>query len=51
MLIITVTLFNTIGYDRLITNVDKTNKLIQIVKTEITGELWDIVAGNKSFDS
>ena len=46
---ILVTLLNTIGYDRLITNVEKTNRLIQIVKTEITRELWDIVAGNKSF--
>jgi two-component system sensor histidine kinase YesM len=29
--------------------VDKTNRLNQIIKTEITNELWDIVAGNKSF--
>ncbi|MDR0496851.1 MAG: sensor histidine kinase [Treponema sp.] len=49
MLSIAVTFFNTISYDRLITNVDKTNRLNQIVKTEITNELWDIVAGNKSF--
>jgi len=47
---IVITLFNTINYDRLITNVEKTNKLIQIAKTDITNELWDIVAGNKSFD-
>ena len=46
----TVTLLNTISYDRLITNVNETNKLIQIVKTDITNELWDIVAGNKSFN-
>ena len=49
MLSLTVTLFNTIGYDRLITNVEKTNRLIQIVRTEITAELWNIVAGNKTF--
>jgi two-component system sensor histidine kinase YesM len=46
---IVVTFFNTVSYDRLITNVDKTNRLNQIVKTEIANELWDIVAGNKSF--
>ncbi|MDR3301275.1 MAG: two-component sensor histidine kinase, partial [Spirochaetaceae bacterium] len=47
---VALALFNTISYDRLITNVDKTNRLNQIVKTEITNELWDIVAGNKSFE-
>jgi two-component system sensor histidine kinase YesM len=47
---IIVTLLNTISYDRLITNVEKTNRLNQIVKTDITNELWDIVAGNKSFN-
>jgi len=50
MLSIIITLLNTISYDRLITNVEKTNRLNQIVKTEIANELWDIVAGNKSFD-
>jgi len=45
-----LTIFNTISYDRLITNVEKTNRLIQIVKTDITNELWDIVAGNKTFE-
>ena len=49
LLSITITLLNTISYDRLITNVEKTNRLNQIVKTEITNELWDIVAGNKPF--
>ncbi|GHV85157.1 histidine kinase [Spirochaetia bacterium] len=49
MLSIVATIFNTISYNRLITNVDKTNRLNQIVKTEIVNELWDIVAGNKSF--
>ena len=50
LLSIIVIIINTVNYDRLITNVEKTNRLNQIVKTEITGELWDIVAGNKSFE-
>jgi two-component system sensor histidine kinase YesM len=45
-----MTLLNTISYDRLIASVESTNRLNQIVKTDITNELWDIVAGNKSFD-
>jgi two-component system sensor histidine kinase YesM len=49
MLGIAVTFFNTLSYDRLITNVEKTNRLNHVVRTEITNELWDIVAGNKSF--
>ena len=49
MLSIIVTIFNTLSYDRLITNVDKTNRINQVVKTEVANELWDIVAGNKSF--
>ena len=48
---IILTLLNTFSYDRLISNVEKTNRLNQIVKTDITNELWDIVAGNKAFDS
>ena len=51
MLSLVTALFNTISYNRLITNVEKTNKLNQIVKTAITNELWDIVAGNKPFAS
>ncbi|MDR0503412.1 MAG: histidine kinase [Treponema sp.] len=51
MMSIVVTFFNTISYDRLISNVDKTNRLNQVVRTEVTNELWDIVAGNKSFGS
>jgi two-component system sensor histidine kinase YesM len=47
---VTVTLLNTITYNRLITNVHKTNRLTQIVKTEVANELWDIVAGNKPFE-
>jgi len=41
--------YNTVSYDRLIINVNRTNSLNQVVKTEIAAELWDIVAGNKSF--
>jgi two-component system sensor histidine kinase YesM len=44
-----ISLFNTVSYDRLISNVSKTNRLNQIVKTDISNELWDMVAGNKSF--
>jgi len=50
LLSIIFSLLNTISYDRLITNVEKTNRLNQIVKTDITDELWNIVAGNCSFD-
>ena len=50
VLSIIFTVFNTISYDRLIKNVEKTNHMNQIVKTEISNELWDIVAGNKSFE-
>jgi two-component system sensor histidine kinase YesM len=46
-----VSLFNTMSYDRLISNVSKTNRLNQIVKSDISNELWDIVAGNKPFGS
>jgi two-component system sensor histidine kinase YesM len=46
---IAATLLTTMSYDRLIANVDKANSLNRIVETEITNELWDIVAGNKSF--
>ena len=49
MMSIVVAFFNTFSYDQLITNVDKANRLNQIVSTEVTNELWDIVAGNKSF--
>jgi two-component system sensor histidine kinase YesM len=51
ILSIVVTFFNTFSYDRLITNVHKTNRLNRIVKSEIANELWDIVAGNKSFEN
>jgi two-component system, sensor histidine kinase YesM len=51
MLSLVTALFNTLSYHRLIANVEKTNALNQIVKTAVTNELWDIVAGNKSFSS
>ena len=41
--------FQTLRYDRIITNVSRTNRLNQIVKTDISNEIWDIVAGNKEF--
>ena len=41
--------FQTLQYDRIITNVSRTNRLNQIVKTDISNEVWDIVAGNKDF--
>jgi two-component system sensor histidine kinase YesM len=49
MMSIIVAFINTFSYDKLITNVDKTNRLNQVVRTEVTNELWDIVAGNKHF--
>lgn len=36
-------------YDYIITNVSRANHLNQIVKTDITDEVWDIVAGKKKF--
>jgi two-component system sensor histidine kinase YesM len=41
--------FQTVRYDRMITNVNRTNRVNQIVQMDITNELWDIVAGNKTF--
>jgi two-component system sensor histidine kinase YesM len=43
-------MFHTMSYDRLISNVNRINLVNQVVKADITNELWDIVAGNKSFD-
>jgi len=48
---IVVIFYNALSYDRLISNVDKTNRLNQVVRTDVTNELWDIVAGNISFAS
>ena len=41
--------FQTVRYDRMITNVNRTNRVNQIVQADISNELWDIVAGNKAF--
>lgn len=40
----------TIRYGKLIHNVHDANSLNQIVKFEITNEIWDIVSGKKEFD-
>ena len=42
--------YHTLKYDQMIANVSKTNRLNQIVRSDISNELWDIVAGNKDFD-
>lgn len=39
----------TSQYDKIITNVSKANRLNQMVKIEISNEIWDIVAGKKLF--
>lgn len=39
----------TYQYDNIITNVSKANRVNQIIKTDVSNELWDIVAGNKLF--
>ncbi len=49
ILSLTFAWFQTIQYDRIITNVSRTNRLNQIVKTDISNEIWDIVAGNIDF--
>jgi two-component system sensor histidine kinase YesM len=55
MLVIPITtiassLIQSARYDHMILNVSKTNRINQIVKTEIANELWDVVAGSKKFD-
>ncbi len=42
--------FQTVRYDRMITNVSQTNRVNQIIKSDISNELWDVVAGNKTFE-
>lgn len=44
-----VSITDTFRYDRIITNVSRANTLNQTVKTNITDEVWDIVAGKKQF--
>ena len=39
----------TLQYDKIITNVSRANRLSQIVKTEISDEIWNIVAGKVDF--
>jgi len=43
-------IYQTVRYDQIITNVSKTNRLNQIVKTGVSNEIWDVVAGNKKFN-
>ena len=47
---ISVFSIHTKQYDRIITNVSRANRLNQIVKIEISNEIWDIVAGKKTFE-
>jgi two-component system sensor histidine kinase YesM len=51
LLSVIFSVYNTYSYDRLITNVSKTRRLTQIVKTDVSTELWDIVTGNKPFSA
>lgn len=55
MLVIPVTtivssLVQSARYDYMISNVSKANRLNLIVKTDISNELWDVVAGTKKFE-
>jgi len=47
---LTVSRMHTWQYDRIITNVSRANELDQIVKIDISDEVWDIVAGKKTFE-
>ncbi len=47
--IILFSLFQTISYDRLISNVSMANRLNQTVRTDITNEIWSVVSGNVRF--
>lgn len=46
---IVVSKYHTNQYDKIITNVSSANRLSQIVKTEITDEVWNIVSGRVEF--
>src|SRR5574344_1447300 len=46
---IILTRVHTMQYDKIITNVSRANRLSQIVKTNISDEIWDIVAGKTEF--
>ena len=45
-----VTVMATSRYDTLITNVSRAAEINEVVRIEISDELWDIVAGNKRFE-
>lgn len=47
---ISVSSIHTSQYDRIITNVSRANRIIQTVKVDISDEVWDIVAGKKTFE-
>jgi two-component system, sensor histidine kinase YesM len=44
-----VSKIHTMQYDKIITNVSRANRLNQIIKVNISDEIWDIVAGKKEF--
>lgn len=46
---IIISRIHTIQYDKIITNVSRANRLSQIVKVNISDEIWDIVAGKTDF--
>src|SRR5574344_1593181 len=46
---VSVSHMHTTQYDMIITNVSRANRLNQIVKVDISNEVWDIVAGKKTF--
>ena len=46
---IIVSKIHTMQYDKIITNVSRANRLNQIIKVNISDEIWDIVAGKKEF--
>lgn len=46
---ISVTRRHTRQYDQIITNVSRANRINQIVKVDISNEIWEIVAGFKEF--
>jgi two-component system, sensor histidine kinase YesM len=45
-----VSRIHTVQYDKIITNVSRANRLSQIVKVNISDEIWDIVAGKIEFN-
>lgn len=47
---LSISFLHTKKYDSIITNVSNANRLSQIVKIEISDEIWDIVAGKIEFN-